>query len=390
MCAMSPIRTSTAARVLPAVSALALALGIPAAAQASTGRGVVLTAGHSAVAVADAAGAVHSYRLSGREPSLRFGSLVSYRASGKSASDVRSLGTAKSFSFAAPVASQKGHTLELKVGSGRLAVSAAHSVKVAPGDVVTVKEHRAGHAWSATVAVKKEATRTAPPLGPATGASGIITAIGADSVQFLLSNGASLTAALPSDAVTYFTENRVMEPCETTSLVYSQSPTGPVLDSLQPTGITTSPLVSLPSGGNCESTSDGESDVVGVITALSSSTVTFSLANGQQVTWALAPGRDLQADEGIGDLADVTYDPSNDVAYNLESSELYTTGIVTKVSYYSITITDAVTGQSETFPPDAAAYLNINKGDRVGIVYWIEGGKAKADNASDLTTGVSN
>ena len=32
----------------------------------------------------------------------------------------------------------------------------------------------------------------------------------------------------------------------------------------------------------------------------------------------------------------------------------------------------------------------INKGDRVGVVYWIEGGKAKADNVSDLTTGASN
>jgi hypothetical protein len=55
-----------------------------------------------------------------------------------------------------------------------------------------------------------------------------------------------------------------------------------------------------------------------------------------------------------------------------------------------MTIKNAVTGASEVLPPDAAAYANINQGDTVGVVYWIDGGKPKADNISDLTTGASN
>ncbi len=387
---MNPLRTPTAVRLLPAIAATAICMGIPAAAQASASRGVVVTAGHGAVAVTNGAGTVSSYRLSGAERSLHFGTLVSYQASGKALTRVRSLGMAKTFTFDAPVASLKGRTLELTVGHGHLAVKPSQSVKAAAGDVVAVKERHSGRSWSATVAVKKAVTSSGPALGPITGTVATVTAIGTSSIQFLLPSGTTLTTTIPADAVTYFTENHVMEPCETTSIVYQESATGAVLASLIPTGITTSPAVALGGGGNCETNSDGEVDAVGTIIQLTPSNVTFALLNGSQVTWALAPGRDLQADEAIGDLADVTYEPSTETAYNLESSELYTTGVVTKISYWSMTVKDAVTGQSVVFPPDAAAYLNINKGDRVGVVYWIDGGKPEADNVSDLTTGFAN
>jgi hypothetical protein len=286
----------------------------------------------------------------------------------------------------ATVVSASGHTLHLTVGGRATTLSVSRLGKLVAGDLVGVTELRSGASWRAS-SVK---VLRAVPSGPLVTTSATITAISRSSITVLLPKGSSLTLGVPADAVHYFTLHRKLRPCDIASITYQALGRSHALASLTPVGVTTSPSVAVSGGGNCATHSDGESDAVGTITRLSAASVTLAVAGGGQRTWTLAPGRDLQSNEAVGTMADVTYDPVSGIAYDLESSELLTTGLVTKLSFTSITIRDLVTGKTTTFPADAAAYLNINRGDRVDIVYWINAGRPRGDNASDLTTGIAN
>jgi hypothetical protein len=366
-----------------------VALALPVAAQAASSHGVVVsvTPKTHSVSLVNSAHTVQTLSYPSSVSGLRTGSEFVYTASGSAVKSGHVTGTASSFSFDATVASVKGKSVALTMpGGSHLTVSAQSTSGVLTGDTVAATEKRAGKSWNVTLKVLKKVASTAGlPSTPRITSAATITSIGANSLGLLLANGQSLTAALPASAVNYFTSNDVMRLCETATVVYQTAGGGALID----TGVSTSSAVAL-AQGTCSSDSDGEIDLVGNILSISSSTVTLSLPGGIQVSIPLAPGRDLQADENAGDLADVTYNPSSDTAFNVESSELYTTGVVTKVSPFSMTIKNAVTGASEVLPPDAAAYANINQGDTVGVVYWIDGGKPKADNISDLTTGASN
>jgi hypothetical protein len=244
-------------------------------------------------------------------------------------------------------------------------------------------------AGSAAAAPAPRLTAHAAAAASTTGL-GVVDAIGRSSIAFVESNGTSVVTTIPASAVKYFTSNSVLRLCETAVFAYQKTSKGTTLDTMIPVGVSTASSVSLGSRGTCASTSDGEVDRVGLITALSPSSVTMFLLGAGTATFPLAPGRDLQSNEAVGDLADVTYNPSNDTAYNLETSELYMTGTVTKVSNHSITIRNSFSGLSETLAPDAAAYIKIRKGNVVGIDYYLDAGKPRADNVADLTNGVSN
>jgi hypothetical protein len=300
--------------------------------------------------------------------------------------------SAKKVQFRAVVASVLGDTVRLTLHSGQhLTVTPKRSPVINAGDTVLVTEKTlAHHATSVTISVLKKA----PAVGPIvpTTASGALVAIGTRSLTFLLSNGSTLTAAMPADAITYLTNNRKLPLCETATIAYHATPSGAVLDLLTPTGITTSPAVSLGSFGNCTTHSDGEVDVVGTIAAISPLTVTLSLPGGGQFTVALAAGRDLATGEAVGNVVDVTFDPTSHIAYDLEDSELYTTGAVTALNSTTsvMTIRDTVSGNLETFPPSEANVFKVNVGDRVGVVYWVNHGTTRSDNVSDLTNGAVN
>jgi hypothetical protein len=372
-----------------------VALALPFAAQAATSHAVVVSVnpGSHTVALVSAQKTVKTFSYSHSVSGLATGSELSYQAKGDTLKSGKVTGTASSFTFDGVVSSLKGNSVELSLpGAKHLTVSAASVAGIVDGDTVAATETRAGKGWSVSLKVLKSVGKKSPlPSTAKTSSAATVVSIGQSSLGLLLANGQTITAAVPASGITYFTSNSVMRLCETADVVYQTGgATGAVLDALVPTGISTSPALSLGSAGNCSSDSDGESDVIGTITSLSATVVNVTSLFGQSYSFPLAAGRDLQADENVGDLADVTFNPANDVAYNLESSELYMTGVVTSVAPETMTITNSVTGASTVLPAAAAAYINIVKGDTVGVDYWIDGGKPRADNVGDLSSGVSN
>jgi hypothetical protein len=229
-----------------------------------------------------------------------------------------------------------------------------------------------------------------PAASEASKANGAITAINPSSIQFELGNGSSLTAALPAAAVTYFASSRVIRLCETAVLAYHQTSAGAVLDAMTPTGVSTAATISLAGGGNCSTQSDGETDVVGTIVSISPSDVTVRLPVGGQAKFRLAPGRRLQNNQRVGDLVDVTYDAATRIAYDLEFSELYTSGTVLKVTTTWTTVKDAVTGATRKFVSGEASTAGINQRNKIGVVYYIHGGRTISDDIYDFSNRVNN
>jgi hypothetical protein len=182
--------------------------------------------------------------------------------------------------------------------------------------------------------------------------------------------------------------------CETVTVAFH----GTQLDALVPSGISTSAAVTLPGGGDCAAQSDGEDDVVGTIVALSDHTLTLAVAGAGDVTF---PQDSLTEDGGYtdGTVVDVTFDPTaGNSVLDVSAVELFSTATVDSLQQATsptatLTATDAFTGRSERFAAADGGFRGLSRGDRVGILYWVEGGadpSLRADAVQDATSGAEN
>jgi hypothetical protein len=399
-------------RLLPLPALAVLALALPASGLAASHGVVLLVKRHAHVAeVVTAGGVVHGYRLAPGTPRLGFGSRISFAASNGSLNDVRLASKIiNRVSFQAVVTGAISGVVGVRLSDGTaIRVSPAHMPRLSAGDAVLVTEARRHGAL--TVRVRKlggsgrgagsgsgsgpgsdgggstPGATSGPPAGE-TNASGVVVETGADFIKVQLTDGSTVTPALPAGALSYFTQDQDLSVCETVSIGYHPGAAGPVLDSLLPTGASTSAAVSVTGGGTCADNSDGGNDVVGTITQLTSATVTLEIPGIGSETFALDPAGGLTDGNGLGDLVDVTFDSGGaNPASDVEWSEAYATGTVTSVSADALKLVDAVTGQTESFAAADATFAGVSKGDRIGVVYWVSAGAPQADDVEQLPAG---
>lgn len=402
-------------RILLPAALASLALAAPATALAASSQsGTVLAVGPNHVLqIVDAAGDVVTAKLPQTVSGAKLGSRVSLRHSHGGVQVVSvSSRRASHVSFHARVLSEHGRRIDLQLADG-------HVIHIAPGrpvpsvergERVLVNESRSGkvslrvlgHSSHGTRGAGSKSTSSASPAGggtssPATPspssdptASGVVTAVGSSSITLQLASGSSLTLSLPASTLNESNQNGDINPCETVNVAYN----GSQLQELTPTGITASASVVIPGEGDCESLGDGEDDVVGTITAESMISLTLSIPGQGSESF---PQLGEVSDEGNlpGTVIDLTYDPTNDnEVVSTTDVELYTTATVRSVDESAETptmsVTDAFTGQTETFAADDADFSGIATGDQVGILYWVEGGQSpalQADDAVDFTNG---
>ncbi len=407
-------------RTLLPAALLTLSLAVPATALgAASQAGTVLAVGaNHTLQVIDAAGAVVSAHLSQPMPSARFGSHVSLRRNARGLEVVSvSHRRAGKVSFTAHVASEHGRQVGLKLSDGHIIhLAPGRPVpRLKPGERVKVVETRSGkvqirvlgHGSKPTGSASKSGSgsgSTGPGAGPGTvppapdlgsdpTTSGVVVAVGTDTLTLQRSDGSSLTLSLPASALSESNQSGDINPCETVNVAYA----GSELQELTPTGISSSASVIIPGSGSCASTSDGEADIVGTITAESLTSLTVQVPGLGSETF---PQLGEVSDEGNlpGTIVDVTYDPTDlNTVVAATAVELYTTATVDAVDEGATTptlgVTDDFTHAAETFAADDADFKGIAVGDQVGLLYWVEGGQSpalQADDAFDFTNGTAD
>jgi hypothetical protein len=236
------------------------------------------------------------------------------------------------------------------------------------------------------MAVPATTLAVAPPEASGTG---VITGTNGNSVNIELANGSTLSATLPDAAMTYAGDQGEINPCEGITLTYHQDAGGAVLDSFTPTGITTSSAIPVDGGGTCATQSNGGLDVIGKIIRISKTGVTIS-ASGRTFSFPLDPTNLVGGGTRRGDIVDLTFDPSaQNLATNIQTTEAYVTGTVTRVSTRSLTLSTPSGGRM-TFAVGMGAFSRIHKRQRVGVLYWVNAGVPQADVVTDFSSGITN
>jgi hypothetical protein len=227
------------------------------------------------------------------------------------------------------------------------------------------------------------------PIEPHSDADGVITNLGNDSITLQLSDGSTLTPTLPAASLAYLTDNVDIADCETVQVAYSGTDVAPVLDSLAATGISVDPI-SESLGDTCADESDGGIDVVGTITALSSTSLTITVPGQGSMSFSADPSLDLPDSNEVGDLVDVMYTQNPDSSLSVQSVdyvEQYATGTVLAVDNDAgtLSIADAITGQTDTFQQSDADFSNLTTGENVGVDYFDYGDQLQADDVESLS-----
>ena len=175
-----------------------------------------------------------------------------------------------------------------------------------------------------------------------------------------------------------------METCDTVFVEYHSAGGELIADNVDDDGTSLTGAICGP--GN------GASDETGPITAISPTSVTITTGDQGPMTFAVQATSGLTAGFQLGDVVDVTYvtDPNGatldaaDVEY-VESDEI---GVVTAVTTSSLTITDGVSGHTDTFSANASvgAFGGIDVGDEVDVTFHTSSAQAVVDNVEDLTS----
>jgi hypothetical protein len=417
------------ARVCTAMTSavIGLALAAPTGASAASARAtVLLRVGHN-VELVGAGHLVRGYHYGSGLPAVGFGNELAYRSRGSRLTHVHVLaGRAAKVSFYARVNSTSaGGGLAIQLADGRrLSFAASHVTESGagpkPGQTVMVTLGRAGHGLHVVVSRSsgssghhtggqqgpgkkgtgpKGSTGSTGPTGPTglTGshpiephsdADGVVTNLGSDSITLQLPDGSTLTPTLPAASLAYLTNNVDIADCETVQVAYSGSATAPVLDSLAATGISVAPI-SESLGDTCADESDGGIDVVGTITALSATSLTMSVPGQGSMSFTADPSLDLPDSNEVGDLVDVMYTQNPDGSRTVQTVgyvEQYATGTILAVDNDAgtLSIADAVTGQTDTFQQSDADFSNLTTGESVGVDYFGYGGQLQADDVESL------
>ncbi len=404
----------------PLTSALvALAVASPAGARAVTAHGTVLAVGSHRVELVVAGDAVRGYRYGARFPAVGFGTELAYRAAGNRLTQVRVLGRAGRFSFHARVSSTAAGRLTVRLGNGsRLSFGASQvndpGTPPKPGQTVLLTVTRTSGGLKVVIGRpssgghhntrpghkngggKQRGTGPTGPTGP-TGvhpiephstASGVVTNVGTDSITLQLPDGSTLTPTLPAASLAYLNDNVDVSDCETMTVDYSEGASGPVVDAFMPTGISTGPI-SESLGDTCADESDGGIDVVGTIASLGSASLSISIPGQASQPYSVDPSLDLPDSNEVGDIVDVMYSQNPDGSLSAGSVnyvEAYTTGTVLAVDNTdgTLSVADAVTGQTDTFGDGDASFSGITPGEDVAVDYYVSGGQPQADDVESL------
>jgi hypothetical protein len=426
---------SSRRRIGPAIALTGalVALAAPAGANAATVRGTVLLLSGHKVELVGAGHAVQGYRYGAGLPAVGFGNEVAYRSRGSRLTTVRVLaGRARKVSFYAHVSSTNaGGGLAIKLADGRRLSFAASRVAdsgaaLKRGETVRLTATRAGHGLRVLVSSaggptghqgsggqqssgkgsgkkgtgSKGTGPTGPtgptgltgthPIEPHSVTDGVVTNIGDNAITIQLADGSTLSPTLPAASLAYLNDNVDIADCETVQVAYSSGADGPVLDGVNATGISTAPI-SESLGDTCTDESDGGIDVVGTITALSSTSLTITVPGQGSMSFTADPSLDLQDSNEVGDLVDVMYTQNPDSSLSVQSVdyvEQYTTGTILAVDNDAgtLSIADAVTGQTDTFQQSDADFSNLTTGESVAVDYFVYGGDWQADDVEALTS----
>jgi hypothetical protein len=262
-----------------------------------------------------------------------------------------------------------GHTAQV-AGAGSITVNV---VGLQPGVTVLITE-TVDSAGNVTITI------TLPPMS-ATGhesATGVVTDVSDDAFVLQSSDGSTLRLHMAPDALS----NLGLSSCDTASVTYHQDAGMLIADNVALTGSS--------SAGDCAPTSDA----TGTITAVSPSGLTISTDTGP-VSFTL-DSSDVTNGFQVGDVVDVVYtqaDGGSPVASDVEYVEQEASGTVTSVGATTLSITDADSGQAETFLAgknmDIAANVfdGVHVGDSVDVSYHTSGGKLVADAVGDGSSG---
>jgi hypothetical protein len=392
----------------------------PASALAATGHGVVLSndSRHHTIQIVDSSHAVHAYRVRGRLGKLRAGSVVSFRARGRSISALHSLGRAHTISYYAKVVRTSrqhvvlrladGHTVNLKAssrkaGRGRKATRRAIARMAstgagagAPAVTINIQGLVPGSTVLVTEAIAPDGSITLTITLPSTttaneqSVDGVVSDVEDNTFTVDTADGSSLVfhmAAKALDAVD-------MTPCDTVTVTYHSDAGMLVADNVDDTG--TSDQGDCASDGSGDSgdgstdTSDSSSDETGPVTAVSSSSITIDTPDQGSMTFAVDPTSGLTDGFQPGDVVDVTYAAASGgapQASDVEYVEDDVVGAVTAVDGGSVTLTNADTGSPVTFTADVSEQMfqGVAVGDQIDVTFHVAGGQQVVDNVDDQT-----
>jgi hypothetical protein len=399
---------------LPVATAL-LALALPTSAlAASASRGTVLAVdrAHHLVRVVDARHRVHDYTYPGSLAGVRPGSALSFVTRGSRITRLRRLRAASgTVSFYARVVhsskgglvlvlpdghklSFSGHQLrhrrhgalgarDAALGRRRHQFAVAHMAAANPLPVtVNIQGLEPGVTVLVTETVYSSGavtvTVTLPPPSVASGQqfSGVVLDVSQDAFMLQTADGSLLRLHMAASALA----GQNLSVCDTVNVSFHQDNDLLVVDTVQVTGSSSS--------GDCSSGTDGPTDVIGTITAVSGSAFSVSSDQGQMSFTVDDPS--VTDGFQVGDVVDVTYRQAADGsldATDVEYSEQDVVGTVTAVSGSALTLTDAG-GQTRVFTadPTQGVFDGVSVGDQVDIAYHMSGSQQVADAVDDQST----
>ena len=260
---------------------------------------------------------------------------------------------------------------DLTVASGSVVVNL---LGLQPGMVVQVTE-TIGSDGSITITI------TLLPPSVTEQASGVITDLGDDTFTLVTSDGTELRLHMAPDQLSQLG----LQVCETADVTYHEDTGVLIAESVTATGTSTD--------GDCAPTTD----TTGVITLLSSDSVTIDTGQGEQ-TYSVDPSSGLTDGFQPGDLVDVTSVTASDgslQATNISFVEEQESGTVTSVTTStdggSLTLQDDTSGSALTVEADpnngvqinAYAFNGISVGDHVSLTYHQAAGQLIADTVSE-------
>jgi hypothetical protein len=386
-------------RLTSFTATLVAALALPAIAQASTGTVLSVSHHHHELQLVSSNKSVHSFSFSGKLAGVTRGTKLSYAASGAHITRARATGTATSFSFLGTVVRSGSGALVLSLGdsqnlrltskqlnarshkpSARGGSSGGKSLTVninglQPGETVEVTESTdaAGNV-TITITLPNGSGSGSSSGGSGSGggsestATGLVNNVNTDSFDIITASGSDLTFHMAASALA----NVDMSSCDSVVVSYHTAAQAMTADNVVDNGA--------PNSGTCSDGGSDGSDWVGTVTAVSATTITVDAGagNGGPQTFSVGDPA-ITLGYLIGDSVDVSYeqDGSQYVADTISYNDTPTSGVVTAMTnlgagFYSVTMTDDYSGDSETFyvPEALLDGQDVQIGDDLSVSYY--------------------
>jgi archaellum component FlaF (FlaF/FlaG flagellin family) len=376
-------------------------LALPTSALAASGSGVVLSvdARHHSIELVDSSHVVHSFHYRGRLPRLHAGSRISFRRSGKSITRVSAGGKqSRTVSFVGRVVRSSKRGFVLRLADAHTVSFSSHQVQrlrrkssqrhkrharaaaaanitvniqgLEPGVEVLITETVDEHG---NVTITISLPSRADGFGGRQTVSGVVSELDNDAFMVQTEDGSDLRLHVAASRL----DNIGLQVCDAVDVVYHQDAGMLIADRVQDNGGSSSADCSDP----------GLLDEVGTITEVSGDTITIDTEDQGSMTFSV-DDPDITDGFQVGDVVDVSYADNGDGTFDasdVEYVEQDVSGTVTAVSDGSMTITDADTGQPETFTADPADAMfdGVSVGDEVDVNYHQSGSQQVVDSIDD-------